>query len=246
MASAGPIVRYEGVHLELGGRPVLRGLDLAVERGETLVLLGRSGSGKTSALRMLNAMLRPTSGAVFVFGENVAEQDRIALRRKVGYVIQGVGLFPHFTVERNVGLIPELERWPGERRKERVRELLAMVGLEGYGERYPRQLSGGQQQRVGIARALAASPPLLLLDEPFGALDPLTRVELQNEFLRLREVTGTTAVFVTHDIHEAVRVGSRIGVLHEGRLETLGSVQQFQRETSGEAGRFLACLDPAR
>ncbi len=224
---------------------MLRGLDLAVKPGETLVLLGRSGSGKTSALRMINAMLRPTSGAVSVFGKDVAEWDPIALRRRIGYVIQGVGLFPHFTVERNVGLVPELEKWPVAQRRERVAELLDMVGLpfSDFAYRYPRQLSGGQQQRVGIARALAARPPLLLLDEPFGALDPLTRVELQKEFLRLRTALGTTAVFVTHDIHEAVRVASRISVLHEGTQETTGSVQEFLGEKNGEAGKFLACLD---
>jgi osmoprotectant transport system ATP-binding protein len=216
LASAEPVVRFQDVHLDLGGKPVLRGLTLNVDPGETVVLLGRSGSGKTSALRLINALLTASRGEVLVFGKRIADWEPVSLRRKIGYVIQGIGLFPHFTVARNIGLVPELEGWPEAERRDRIAELLSLVGLPDYADRHPRQLSGGQQQRVGIARALAARPPLLLLDEPFGALDPETRAEMQDEFLRLREALGMSAVFVTHDLQEARRVGTRIVELRDG------------------------------
>ncbi len=182
-------VEFRNAGLRIGGRVILEDLCLRVEPGETLVLLGRSGSGKTTALKMVNGMIFPTSGEVLVDGRPTTEWDLIALRRGIGYVIQEVGLFPHFTVGENVGLVPRLEKWPPERIAARTKELLEQVGLapSEFLTRYPRQLSGGQRQRVGVARALAADPRLLLFDEPFGALDPVTRLDLQNQFLRLRE-----------------------------------------------------------
>src|SRR3982751_5275919 len=184
--------------------PVIRALNLRVERGETLVLLGESGCGKTTTLKLVNRLLLPTSGEVLVEGRATTRWDAIRLRRRTGYVIQEGGLFPHFTVERNVALVPELENWEEGRTRARVRELMALVGLEPetFAHRYPHELSGGQRQRVGVARALAAEPSLLLLDEPFGALDPLTRAALQKEFAELGRRLGKTVLFVTHDVRE--------------------------------------------
>ncbi|MCP5114540.1 MAG: ATP-binding cassette domain-containing protein [bacterium] len=231
--------------MDLGGKRVLRNLSLTVEKGETLVLLGRSGSGKTTALKLVNALLHPTTGEVLVDGKPTTAWDPIALRRHIGYVIQEVGLFPHLTVAANVGLVPELEGWPPARIGSRVEELLDRVGLPPaeFASRYPRQLSGGQRQRVGVARALAADPPLLLFDEPFGALDPVTRQEVQREFLQLRNTLGKTAIFVTHDIREALLVGTRIGLLHNGQLEALGEPADFLRSDGDEVRAFLACLE---
>jgi osmoprotectant transport system ATP-binding protein len=215
------------------GQPLLSGLNLQVQRGETLVLLGRSGSGKTTTLKLVNRLLTPTGGEVRVNGVATAESDVIRLRRSIGYVIQDVGLFPHFTVERNIGLVPRIEGWTAERIHLRVKELLQMVGLEEQmASRYPHQLSGGQRQRVGVARALAADPSLLLMDEPFGALDALTRDQLQREFLSLQRRLGKTVVFVTHDLREALRLGSRIALMDAGRLVTVLSPEDFLR--SGE------------
>jgi len=177
-ASRDHLIEFRGVSYELDGGPeLLHNVNFSVERGETLVLLGRSGAGKTTALKLINRLLEPTAGAVLVEGRSTIEWDPIALRRHIGYVIQEIGLFPHFTVEKNIALVPHLEKWPKERISPRVKELLEMVGLESakFAERYPHELSGGQRQRVGVARALAADPPILLMDEPFGALDPLTR-----------------------------------------------------------------------
>jgi len=209
------------------------------------VLLGRSGSGKTTALKMVNGLLFPSEGEVLVRGDSTRHWDPIRLKRSIGYVIQEVGLFPHFTVAENVGLVPRLEGWEPQRRDRRVRELLAMVGLapEQFAGRYPKELSGGQRQRVGVARALGADPPLLLFDEPFGALDPVTRVEVQRQFLTLRRTLAKSAIFVTHDVREALLVASRIGLLHEGRLEVLATPSEFLRARGQEAEGFLACLD---
>ncbi|MGE5206865.1 MAG: ATP-binding cassette domain-containing protein, partial [Chlamydiota bacterium] len=183
------------------GPTLLHRLNLKVQSGELLVLLGRSGSGKTTTLKLVNRLLEPSSGQVLVEGRASMDWDPIQLRRRIGYAIQEVGLFPHFGVERNIGLVPALEGWPRQRIQERVRELLQLVGLEpGVACRRPRELSGGQRQRVGVARALAADPPILLMDEPFGALDALTRAELQREFLALQQRLRKTTVFVTHDL----------------------------------------------
>jgi len=200
-------------------RQLLHHLNLVARRGETLVLLGRSGSGKTTTLKLINRLLEPSEGEVLVEDRATTAWDPIRLRRHIGYVIQEIGLFPHFSVERNVGLVPSVEGWPPERIRERVRELLLLVGLDPQlAARYPRQLSGGQRQRVGVARALAADPPILLMDEPFGALDPITRAEIQREFLELQRRLRNTVVFVTHDLREALLLGSRIGLFEAGRL----------------------------
>ena len=238
-------VEFDHVSYRIDGRDILRDIDLQLDHNETLVLLGRSGSGKTTLLRMVNALLKPTSGDVRFDGKSVASSDEIALRRRIGYVIQDGGLFPHIRVARNVGLVPELEGWPQEKIDARVAELLNAVGLspETYAARYPKQLSGGEKQRVGIARALAADPPLLLLDEPFAALDPVTRYDMQQHFLKLRKNFGKAALFVTHDLREALLLGSRIALLHEGRIELVGTPDEFLRATSPHARDFLRTLD---
>jgi osmoprotectant transport system ATP-binding protein len=211
-----------------GGSEVLRDLNLEIRHGETLVLLGRSGSGKTTTLKLINRLLTATEGEIRVDGRPLRDWDLIRLRRMIGYVIQEVGLFPHYTVERNIGLVPKIEGWPRDRIRQRVKELLILVGLEAQiASRYPRELSGGQRQRVGVARALAVDPPFLLMDEPFGALDPLTRVELQREFLALQKRLQKTVVFVTHDLREALLLGSRIALLEAGRLVAVHTKQEF-------------------
>jgi osmoprotectant transport system ATP-binding protein len=238
-------VEFRGVHYRIGGRTILDNLTLSVEPGETLVLLGRSGSGKTTALRLINGMILPTSGEVRIGGKPTPEWDPVRLRRGIGYVIQEGGLFPHFTVARNVGLVPLLEGWPPERIGARVAELLERVNLPArdFSLRFPRELSGGQRQRVGVARALAADPQILLFDEPFGALDPVTRLDLQREFLRLRAELGKTSVFVTHDVREAMKIATRIAVLHEGRLAFLGLPGAFRDSPHPEARAFLDVLE---
>ena len=239
---SGPFVEFVRAEFRLsGGRTILDGLSLAVDEGETVALIGRSGSGKTTALKLVNALLVPTAGEVRVGGRATREWDPIRLRRRTGYVIQDVGLFPHFTVARNVGLVPALEGWIPERIRARVAELLELVGLPAaeFAERYPHELSGGQRQRVGVARALAADPPLLLLDEPFGALDPITRTELQREFRALQARLRKTAVFVTHDMREAALVGDRIALLAEGALVAVGTPAGLQASPHPEVRAFL-------
>ena len=228
-------------HLPGNGKPLVDGISFSVGSGETLVLLGRSGSGKTTTLKLVNRLLIPTDGDVRIAGEPAAADRAIALRRRIGYVIQEVGLFPHFSVAANVGLLPRLEQWPEDRVARRVRELLAVVGLDPdtIAERFPHQLSGGQRQRVGIARALALDPPLLLLDEPFGALDAITRLELQREFSSLEGRLGKAMVFVTHDVREGLLLGTRIGLLDAGRLVFLGSPDEFRVSTLPEVRQFM-------
>ena len=239
------VIEFREVSLSLGGKQIVAGVSFAVRRGETLVLLGRSGSGKTTTLKLINRLYDPTGGTVAVEGKVTQDWDAIRLRRHIGYVIQETGLFPHFTVERNVGLVPQLEGWAADRTRARVLELLALVGLdpERFAARYPRELSGGQRQRVGVARALAADPPVILMDEPFGALDPLTRAELQREFARLAERLQKTIVFVTHDIREAFALASRIGLFKDGRLVALATPGEFARSTEPEAQAFLKTMN---
>lgn len=223
-----PAIEFRNVSCAFNGHDVVHGLNLAIRRGETIVLLGRSGSGKTTTLKLINDLLTPTAGDILVDGRSTRDWDVIRLRRMIGYVIQEIGLFPHFNIERNIALVPTIEDWPVARIRERVKELLKLVGLDpGVVTRFPRELSGGQRQRVGVARALAADPPILLMDEPFGALDPLTRLELQNEFLQLQTRLNKTVVFVTHDLREALRLGTRIALLEEGRLVTVQSQAEF-------------------
>ena len=223
-----PVIEFRNVHYQSGGREILSALNLAIQRGEILVLLGRSGSGKTTALKLVNRLLTLTGGEIRVDGQDIKGWDVIKLRRHIGYAIQDVGLFPHYTVERNIGLILSLERWQKQKIHARVQELLRLAGLNpDLASRYPNQLSGGQRQRVGVARALAADPPILLMDEPFGALDPLTRADLQREFLSLQRKLQKTVLFVTHDLHEALRLGSRIALLEAGKLVSVASPEQF-------------------
>ena len=214
------------------GAVVLDGLNLRVEEGETLALLGRSGSGKTTTLKLVNRLREPTSGEVRVGGKSVADWDVIRLRRSLGYVIQEAGLFPHFTIARNVGLVPELEGWEADRIRKRTAEMLQLVGLdpEEFGARLPDELSGGQRQRAGVARALAADPPVLLMDEPFGALDPITRAEIQREFVALRDRLHKTVIFVTHDVREAMLLGTRIALLETGKLLAVGKPDEIAHE----------------
>ncbi len=227
------------------GGALVSELTLSVSEGESLMLLGRSGSGKTTTLRLINRLLDPSEGEVRVKGVATTAWDVIRLRRRIGYVIQEVGLFPHLDVERNIGMIPTLENWERERVRLRVRELLDLVGLapEEFARRFPHELSGGQRQRVGVARALAADPPILLLDEPFGALDPITRIEMQRQFQQLQQRLRKTVVFVTHDIREAFLLGSRVALLEEGRLVANGTPEELRGSEHPEAQIFLSSLN---
>lgn len=240
------LVEFRNVSYGVAGMSslIVSNLNLTVKRGETLVLLGESGCGKTTTLRLVNRLLLPTSGEVRVEGRRTSDWDVIQLRRRTGYVIQEAGLFPHFTVERNVALVPTLENWERERVRERVRELLQLVGLkpELFTHRYPRELSGGQRQRVGVARALAAEAQLLLMDEPFGALDPLTRAALQREFAELSKRLKKTVIFVTHDVREALMLATRIGLMHEGRLVLLETPENFLRSDEEHARAYIETL----
>jgi osmoprotectant transport system ATP-binding protein len=241
-------IQFDGVSFRLpGGRALLENLRLEIQEGETLVLLGRSGSGKTTTMKLINRLLDPTEGRILVEGTATTEWDPIRLRRRIGYVIQEIGLFPHFSVEENVGLVPRLERWDEKKIRERVGGLLELVGLapERFAGRYPHELSGGQRQRVGVARALAADPPIILLDEPFGALDPITRREIQQEFQTLQRRLRKTVVFVTHDVREAFLLATRIGLLKDGKMLLLGAPAQLLASQDPEARSFVDCLrDP--
>ncbi len=240
-----PIIEFQNVQYQTpGGKVLLKEVSFAVPKGETLVLLGRSGAGKTTALKLINRLLEPSSGRVCVEGRSTLDWDPIALRRRIGYVIQESGLFPHYTVEQNVSLVPRLEKWPAERISTRLKELLTLVGLEP-GEflpRYPHELSGGQRQRVGVARALAADPPILLMDEPLGALDALTRGDVRREFHDLQERLKKTVVIVTHEISEALLLGTRIGLMEAGELRGIYTPREFVNATEPIAAAYAAQL----
>jgi osmoprotectant transport system ATP-binding protein len=218
------MIRLDGVTKRFGATVAVDHLDLEVPEGELCMLVGPSGSGKTTTMRMVNRLIQPTTGSIFLNGDDVTHVDPVQLRRKVGYVIQQIGLFPHLTIGENVGTVPRLLGWDKGRTRLRTAELLELVGLEPgvFADRYPAELSGGQRQRAGVARALAADPPVLLMDEPFGAIDPITRDRLQTQFLALQKELHKTVVFVTHDIEEAVRLGDRIAVFAEG-----GHLEQY-------------------
>lgn len=235
---------FEEVSYSVDGRAILDRVSLDVERGETLVLLGRSGSGKTTALRLINRMLEPTSGSVTIDGQDASRMEPIGLRRRIGYVIQEFGLLPHWTIEQNVALVPRLLGWSLDEQRQRARDLLEQVGLkpDDFSSRLPHQLSGGQRQRAAVARALAAEPPLLLFDEPFGALDPVTRHEMQQQFLKLRNLYNVASVFVTHDLIEALSIATRIAVLAQGRLEVVATPEEFFRIGTPTARSFLDTL----
>jgi len=240
-----PLVEFRDVSFAVNsGPPIIDQLNLQVGSGETMVLLGESGCGKTTTLRLVNRLLTPTSGRVMVEGQATSEWDVIRLRRRTGYVIQEAGLFPHFTVEENVALVPNLEDWDEARIRDRAHEMLSLVGLDPqkFADRYPRELSGGQRQRVGVARALAADPPLLLMDEPFGALDPLTRASLQKEFAELKARLGKTVIFVTHDVREALILGSRIALMDKGKIVLLETPQEFVKSKDEHARAYLETL----
>jgi len=231
LVTCGSIVEFRDVGYAIDGVPILDDLSFTVVRGEVLVLLGESGCGKTTTLKLINRLLEPTSGEVLVDGKATTAWDPIRLRRHIGYVIQDGGLFPHFTVAENVALVPGLENWEAAKKRERTNEMLSLVGLEPakFADRFPHELSGGQRQRIGVARALASDPELLLLDEPFGALDALTRTNLQKEFARTVRDLSKTAVFVTHDLHEAMLLGTRIALMEKGRLLLIDTPENFRR-----------------
>src|SRR5690242_9609189 len=250
MTEASTAIEFRDVSFVLPGgrRTLLADLNLQVREGETLVLLGRSGSGKTTTMKLINRLIDPTAGEVQVEGKRTVDWDPIRLRRRIGYVIQEIGLFPHLTVEENIGVVPRLENWPVERIRERSRALLALVGLdaERFAARFPRELSGGQRQRVGVARALAADPPVILLDEPFGALDPITRREIQREFKTLQQELKKTMIFVTHDIAEAFVLGTRIALLKDVQLVLLDVPAALLRSAHPEARAFAECFYDAQ
>lgn len=223
---------------------LVKDLSLKVVVGETLVLLGQSGSGKTTTLKLINQLRRASCGEMFILGKNINDWDITKLRRQIGYVIQEGGLFPHYTVEKNIALLPELTAWSKADIKNRVQELMELIGLsyQEFAKRYPHQLSGGQRQRVGVARALALDPPIILLDEPFGALDPIIKNQLQNEFARWQQSLNKTAVLVTHDIQEAFKLADKIGLMVDGKLVVFGTKEDLLNSQHIEAKAFMECL----
>ncbi|MGI8812806.1 MAG: ATP-binding cassette domain-containing protein [Pyrinomonadaceae bacterium] len=241
MAENISIISFRDVSFAVGGTKILERLDLDVFQGETLILLGESGCGKTTTLKLINRLIAPTSGSVLVQGKATTDWDVIDLRRHIGYVLQEAGLFPHFTVSENAGLVPTLAKWDEQRKRNRVSEMLELVGLDAarFADRFPHELSGGQRQRVGVARALAADPSIVLLDEPFGALDAITRTNLQKEFAKLVSELGKTAVFVTHDLHEAMTLGTRIALMEKRRIVLIDTPANFAKSDLPLARAYL-------
>jgi osmoprotectant transport system ATP-binding protein len=248
MAYQGAAIRFSEVHALRGSAEVLRGFDLEIGAGETLALVGRSGAGKSTILKLINRLLEPSSGEVFVEGRNTASWNVFDLRRRIGYMMQEVGLFPHMSIAGNVAVVPRLLKWDERRIAARVEQLLVLVGLPPaeYAHRRPDELSGGQRQRVGVARALAADPPILLMDEPFGALDPVTRAEMHREFRRIQQHVRKTVVLVTHDMAEAFALGSRVGVLAEGVLAAIDVPVVIARSADERVRPLLEPLLEAR
>lgn len=237
------MIKLENVTKKFPGMkiPAVKDLNLEVKEGDVCVLVGPSGCGKTTTMKMINRIHEPTSGTIYIQGENALKMNPIKLRLDIGYVIQEIGLFPHMTIEENVATVPNEKKWPKDKTTKKVEDVLTLVGLDPkiYNNRYPVELSGGQRQRVGVARAMVSDPPIMLMDEPFGAVDPITRARLQNEFLRIQERMGKTIVFVTHDIDEAIKMGDTIAVMREGQL--------IQHATPGDllsspADEFVASL----
>jgi osmoprotectant transport system ATP-binding protein len=245
MPESNAAVEFRDVSYHLpNGRAILDNLNLAAKTGEILIFLGRSGSGKTTALKLVNRLNEVTGGEVRVEQRSVRKWDPVQLRRHIGYAIQEVGLLPHYTVERNIGLVPSIEGWPKEKVRDRAAELLKLVGLDpDIRTRYPHQLSGGQRQRVGVARALAADPPILLMDEPFGALDALTRADLQREFLELQRKLCKTVLFVTHDMREALMLGTRIALIEQGKLVSLSTRDEFLSSTDPLIKKYIEAFE---
>jgi osmoprotectant transport system ATP-binding protein len=242
-----PAIEFHNVRFARSvGNVVLEDLTLTVETGEVLVLVGRSGAGKTTILKLANRLLAPQGGEIRVEGRRTQDWSPIALRRRMGYVLQDVGLFPHMTVAQNIGVVPRLEQWPGSRIERRVRELLDLVGLPPleYANRWPDELSGGQRQRVGVARALAVDPPILLMDEPFGALDPVTRAEMHGEFRRIQSRVRKSVIIVTHDMSEAFALGNRLGVLEGGRLVACDTPARIATSLEPCVRLFLDAMSP--
>ena len=241
------LVQIDRVSFRYAGQPpILSDVSLTLEAGDTCALVGRSGAGKSTLLKLVNKLLLPTSGTVFVEGRQTEQWDGIQLRRRIGYVFQDVGLFPHMTVEDNVSIVPRLEGWPQARMRERAHELLELIGLppSTFADRYPRALSGGQRQRVGLARALAAGPAILLMDEPFGALDPLTRSEVRQAFARVQASLGTSVMLVTHDMSEAFAMAGRIGVVDAGRLLVYDTPPNVAASTDPRVRAFIDAVPP--
>ena len=241
----GAAIEFRNVSFaRLAGKPVLTRFTLTVEQGEVLALVGRSGAGKTTILKLVNRLLLPDTGAVFVEGRDTREWEPIRLRRRVGYVLQEVGLFPHMTVEENIAVVPRLEKWPLDRTQQRVGELLDLIGLapDRFAARWPDELSGGERQRVGVARALAVDPPILVMDEPFGALDPVTRAELHAEFRRIQQRLRKTVIIVSHDMGEAFALGERIGVLEDGALVACDYRELVARSRDPRVRRMLDAI----
>jgi osmoprotectant transport system ATP-binding protein len=237
-------IAFRNVHFSRGGQPILRGFSLEIGPGDTLALVGRSGAGKSTILKLINRLLVPDSGEVLVESRPTTAWDAFALRRRSGYVMQEVGLFPHLTVGQNIGLVPRLLGWDATRIEQRIKELLQLVGLEPkeYASRRPDQLSGGQRQRVGVARALAADPPILLMDEPFGALDPVTRAEIHREFREIQQRVQKTVVLVTHDMAEAFALATHVGVLSDGVLAVVGEPSAVARSNDARVRPLLEPL----
>lgn len=238
------IVEFRAVNYAVNNTQILFDINLEIKKGEILILLGESGCGKTTTLKLINRLIEPTRGEVLVEGKSTKDWDAIKLRRRIGYVLQEGGLFPHFTIAENVALVPVLENHATEKTNAKVSELLALVGLnpQKFEHRFPHELSGGQRQRVGVERALAADPDLLLLDEPFGALDAITRVKLQKEFARIVKDLGKTAVFVTHDLHEAFILGTRICLMDKGKIMLLETPENFRKSNLPLVREYLETI----